>query len=106
MTSDAHIPTDGVIMPATPWRAAPYSSVVGCGVVGLRGMLIATIPGPKKHAEPIARLIAAAPDLLALAKQYASECSECGGTGKCLDDSSCEDCADIRAVIAKAGPRV
>jgi hypothetical protein len=48
----------------TPWRAAPWSSVVGCGVVGKRGMVIATIPGPKEHAEPIARLLAAAPDLL------------------------------------------
>lgn len=67
-----------------------------------------------------ARLITAAPDLLALAHQYASECSECGGTGlvtksyggdgygdRCAaladaDDQPCPDCADIRAVIAKA----
>ena len=58
-----------------------------------------------------ARLIASAPDLLALAKRYASECPKCGGTG--LRDAlgpdgfvthtvDCAACADIRAVIAKA----
>lgn len=54
--------------------------------------------------------------LLALAKQYASECSGCDGTGNAnrfLDDSGipsstedCEDCADIRAAINKAEGRV
>mgnify|MGYP006890191537 CR=1 FL=1 len=53
--------------------------------------------------------------LLALAKQYAGECSECGGTGVLHDNSyvypcqqaggPCPDCADIRAVIAKAEGR-
>ena len=56
-------------------------------------------------------LIAAAPDLLALAKQYASECSGCDGTGdEELPEqpgivSQCVACADIRAVIAKAEGR-
>lgn len=64
-----------------------------------------------------ARLIAAAPELLALAKQYAHECANCSGCGFTVGDDgisgrgpddieptrySCEDCADIRAVIAKA----
>jgi len=58
-----------------------------------------------------ARLIAAAPDLLELAEQYASECGECNGSGRditLLDngeygpDIDCEACADIRAVIAQA----
>ena len=62
-----------------------------------------------------ARLIASAPDLLALAKRYASECGTCGGTGVKLvwaanadhndawDHSEpCAACADIRAVIEKA----
>lgn len=55
-----------------------------------------------------ALLIAAAPDLLALAKQYLSECSECNGSGttwdrdNCTHTIDCPDCADIRAVIAKA----
>ena len=61
-----------------------------------------------------AHLIASAPDLLALAKRYASECSGCDGQGligvQCSDgpfeDFPCEDCADIRAVIAKAEGRV
>lgn len=55
-----------------------------------------------------ARLIAAAPDLLALAKQYASECEECGGSGEIRfigetdAQYQCNDCAHIRAVIDKA----
>lgn len=64
------------------------------------------------HAD--AALIAAAPDLLDLAKQYADECAECGGTGSIWtkehdpQDSKevpCPDCADIRAVIDKAEGR-
>lgn len=68
-------------------------------------------------------LIAAAPDLLALAKQYASECGRCNGTGlvtisyggdgygdRCAaladaDDQPCPDCEDIRKVLAKAEGR-
>jgi hypothetical protein len=62
------------------------------------------------QAEANARLIAAAPDLLALAKQYASECAECCGTGISWDwnareQKTCSDCADIYAVIAKAEGR-
>lgn len=48
---------------AAPWRATPFSSIVGCGVVGARGLVIATVPGDKEHAEANARLIAAAPEL-------------------------------------------
>lgn len=59
--------------------------------------------------EANARLIAAAPDLLALAKQYASECAMCGGTNRDPwndpKGKPCADCADIRAVIAKAEGR-
>lgn len=65
-----------------------------------------------------ARLIAAAPDLLALAKQYASECAGCNGSGVGREafsvlggevtsvDIPCEDCADIRKVIAKVEDRL
>ena len=57
-----------------------------------------------------AHLMRAAPDLLALAKQYAMECSGCDGQGEWmgpdLHREPCEDCADIRAVIAKAEGRV
>lgn len=53
-------------------------------------------------------------DLLALAHKFASECSECGGSGEFRpyvgngefgDVKPCPDCADIRAVIQKAEGR-
>lgn len=48
-------------------------------------------------------LIAAAPELLAIALQYASECGECAGTGRNdCGHEECQDCAFIRAAIAKA----
>lgn len=60
----------------------------------------------------IAKACNAHDDLLALAKQYASECGECSGAGLVTifnhdghgsdaDDQPCPECADIRAVIAK-----
>jgi len=58
-----------------------------------------------------APLIATAPDLLALAHQYASECGECAGTRiVCGDrkdepDEPCADCAFIWSVIDKAEGR-
>ncbi len=45
---------------------------------------------------------AAAPDLLALAHQYASECGECAGTRVCPDDAPCTECGFIWDVINKA----
>ena len=57
-------------------------------------------------ADANARLISAAPDLLALAKKYASECAMCGGTNRDPWNSPtgkpCDVCAPIHAVIAKA----
>lgn len=63
-----------------------------------------------------ARLIAAAPDLLALARRCAHECAECNGSAEIVcndrggdpaDDYSkpCPECADIWAVINKAEGR-
>ena len=49
-------------------------------------------------------LILAAPDLLALARKLASECAECG-VDDTMHEDGCPDCADIRAVIAKAEGR-
>ena len=73
-------------------------------------------PWGRGHAETQANthLICAAPDLLALAKRYASECPKCGGTG--LRDAlgpdgfvthtvDCAACADIRLVVEKAEGR-
>ena len=73
-------------------------------------------PWGRGHAETQAnmRLICAAPDLLALAKRYASECAWCSGTGTIehvpfdngvSSTSKCIQCADIRAVIEKAEGR-
>ena len=68
-------------------------------------------PGWTAQDEANARLIASAPDLLALAKRYASECAWCSGTGTIehvpfdngvSSTSKCIQCADIRAVIEKA----
>jgi hypothetical protein len=66
---------------------------------------------PTDNPEADCRLIAAAPDLLALAKKYASECAGCDGEGTWVRVTNiagpaiklpCEDCADIRKVIDKA----
>jgi hypothetical protein len=49
-----------------------------------------------------ARLIVAAPELLELARRYASECGECAGVGITIENAPCEECAYIRELIAKA----
>lgn len=62
-----------------------------------------------------AELLRTGIDLLEMTKRYASECGECSGTGLVTiynhdghgsdaDDQPCPECADIRAVIAKATP--
>lgn len=79
-------------------------------------------PSQDQVARANVRLIAAAPELLALAKKLAGECSECEGAGvsMCFVDNDptditkgchtealdCDDCADIRKVIAKAEGRL
>lgn len=89
-----------------PWTLSPYSSIVGIAISG-GGFVIAGVRGGREFSEANARLIAAAPDLLALAKQFASECSECEGLGYHDDGerAPCPDCFDIRAVIDKAEGR-
>jgi hypothetical protein len=56
-----------------------------------------------------ARLIAVAPDLLALAHQYARECGDCSGTRITPDGNGgnepCTECADIWLIIDKAEGR-
>jgi hypothetical protein len=69
--------------------------------------------------ERAAMLLRVASELRDLATRYASECAECGGkgyyfegeaiTGRGPDDVfpeqvACPECADIRALIAKATP--
>lgn len=87
-----------------PWHISPYSSIVGIAVYG-DGIVIAGVRADKPTAEANARLIAAAPELLALAHQYASECGDCAGTRVCPDDEPCTACADVWAVIDKAEGR-
>jgi hypothetical protein len=54
-------------------------------------------------------LIAAAPELLGLARAYAGACAECGGGAELIDSRDnaypCPECAAIRAVIDKAEGR-
>lgn len=50
-------------------------------------------------------VIAAAPDLLALAHRYADECGECAGTRVCPDDEPCTECEFIWRVIDQAEGR-
>ncbi len=62
-----------------------------------------------------ASLIAAAPDMLTMLRQLAGECAACGGSAEIVrgrgpapeDEYSepCDDCHDIRQVIAKAEGR-
>ena len=57
-----------------------------------------------------AHLIAAAPELLQLAKQYASECAECAGRGALGAPGNdrprieCPECKFIRDLIRRATP--
>lgn len=101
------------------WTYAPsLSDAPSHTIYGPRGEVFATVYRNKDRA----RLVAAAPALLAVAKQYASECSDCGGTGRIVTRSGgsgwgdggpdvheevehCSECEDIRAVIAKAEAR-
>lgn len=87
-----------------PWRATPYSSIVGIAISS-PASVVAGVRGDQVTAEANARLIAAAPNLLALAHQYASECGECAGTRICPDDTPCTECEDIWRVIDQAEGR-
>ena len=93
---------------ATP---GPWTIRNGCiyGTVPERDPEYICEPWGRGHAETQANmhLICAAPDLLALAKRYASECGTCEGRGFCIEpidheEIDCNDCADLRAIIVKA----
>jgi len=95
-------PSDSVVSDAPDTRTESHVDYYG-------GNLIAESISPSNR--PI---IAAAPELLDMVRRYASECGECNGTGMVTlttwvggievsnDDQLCPDCADIRALIAKA----
>ena len=98
---------------SAPWLEGPHI------IENSDGELIATMSGWRSDTSGAnARLIAQSLRMFELLKRYASECSECGGTGVKLvwaenadhndawDHSEpCDACADIRAVIEKAEGR-
>lgn len=126
--TDAHVTTDHVASHTPgPWSVEdPIGgelSIVEVNKPTHEWKFIATVylregndPDEFPHlvSEANARLIAAAPDLLAIAKQCASECAGCSGAGTWARVTNvagpairepCEDCADIRKVIDKAEGR-
>lgn len=92
-----------------PWRAeaAPPSGHCEIQIVDRFGTTVCRVGGAlsSSRGPDLAPLLAAAPDLLALARQYAMECGECAGTRVCPDDHACTECADIWSVINKAEGR-
>lgn len=97
---------------AGPWRAELHQPLAGIPITAPDGTVVAYVLGNRHGGN--ARLIASSPDLLALAKQYASECSGCDGTGEVevhnadgepAGEAPCEDCANIRATLAAAEGR-
>jgi hypothetical protein len=74
-------------------------------------LLAAALPLDEEKAN--ARLIAAAPDLLAALEDMIGHCQGCNGKGRCYgpvpgspgsyaSNQPCQDCSDARAAIAKA----
>lgn len=118
-----------------PWRAEPYKVESGCdpndyGSWAVFDSRPNTLPlalldhhrdghgGFRASVGKHAQLIAAAPELLALAKEYASSCINCTGWGftyqageaftqeeTARERIECEECAHIRELIANAEGR-
>lgn len=99
-----------------PWKAVRVGNDFRIERDVEDGAIATVYNAPDGIGEGDASLIAAAPDLLALAQQFAKECAECDGTGLVsrkfyvegiendADDQPCDECADIRAVLAKVTP--
>jgi hypothetical protein len=87
-----------------PWGSDPSTGVVIAASKSGKIYDIVTCHSGFEPGEKLANslLIASAPELFALAQQYASECAECAGVGVTIDDHDCEQCRDIRDVIHKA----
>lgn len=106
-------------MPHTPgkwtwWTSNSWRRLMAEQGGGKRVSVLMPVTASDGHPDLIVRpedmpLIEAAPDLLAVAKQCASECADCnygdGATGLGSEGEPCEECADIRAAIAKAEGR-
>lgn len=94
-----------------PWTAVENGFAFD---VNAENETVAFVPSGDDAARANAALISAAPELLALACEVAAGCGGCNGTGKLEWDirvkgkvvaeagDDCEDCADIRALIALA----
>lgn len=106
MTSVAGIPLFG--HSPGPWRVGDHCQVHRSTPHGDLRVVCEVWSGPCdsiEEAQANERLIAAAPDLLQLARVYATECGECAGTRITPDDRPCEECADIWRVIDRAEGR-
>lgn len=101
-----------------PWRVGQWLGGAWCVTSAplsqpRGGEITSVVYGPLSGTpEGNARLIAAAPELLAIAREYADSCLDCSGSGTVqrydTDDSDCAvtefvdcpECAHVRAVIA------
>lgn len=82
-----------------PWCA--HETDTRTAIKDATGRTVAYVQlGPNQDYD--AALIATGPQLLELAQRYAQECMECGGVGIQIDNSPCDECAEIREVIAQA----
>lgn len=90
-----------------PWVVGNVGEVVAGGTT------LADVYGDDEQADVDARLIAAAPDLLAALEDMINHCQGCNGRGRCYgrvpgspgsyaSNQPCQDCGDARAAIAKA----
>ena len=101
--SNTHLPCNHSKLFVNDFRGAtPIEPCMWCEVSRLRNDLTALT----LERDELKRMNAATPDLVEIAKRYASECKHCnygdGATGLGSEGEPCEECGDIHAAIDKA----